>query len=153
MESLDIGSIVEEVVTVFHDTANSRKIEIVLMNNASSLISGNCTAVRQVLMNLLSNAVKYNRYGDRVWMTVDGMHDRIDISIKDEGSGIPCDEIPKIFDKFYRAASSKQVKGAGLGLYIVKILIEAMEGTISVVSKPGVGSTFTVSFQQPNMVL
>jgi signal transduction histidine kinase len=153
MESLDIGSMVEEAVAVFRDTAKSRTIEIILMNNASSLISGNSTAVRQVLMNMLSNAVKYNRYGGRIWMTVEGMLDRIDISITDEGCGIPRDEIPKIFDKFYRAAGSEQVKGVGLGLYIVKLLIEAMGGKISAVSRPGVGSTFTVSFQKPNAVL
>jgi signal transduction histidine kinase len=104
-------------------------------------------------MNLLSNAVKYNRYGGKVWMTVEGMHDGIDISITDEGCGIRRDEIPKIFDKFYRAAGSEQIKGAGLGLYIVKLLIEAMGGKISAKSKPGVGSTFTASFQKPNAVL
>ena len=153
MESIDIGSLVEEVIAVFRDTTKSRQIEIVLMNNTSSLISGNSTAVRQVLMNLLSNAVKYNRYGGRVWMTAEGMHDRIDISITDEGCGIPSDEIPKIFDKFYRATGSEQVKGAGLGLYIVKLLIEAMGGKISAVSRPGVGSTFTLSFHKPNLAL
>ena len=153
MESLDMGSMAEEVVAVFRDTAKSRQIEIVFMNNTSSLISGNSTAVRQVLMNLLSNAVKYNRYGGRVWMTVEGMRDGIDVSITDEGCGIPRADIPKIFDKFYRAAGSEHVKGAGLGLYIVKLLIEAMGGKISAVSKPGVGSTFTVSFQKKNAVL
>jgi two-component system sensor histidine kinase/response regulator len=152
-ESLDIGALVEEVVSVFRDTAKTRQIDIVLMNNSSSLISGHSTAVRQVLMNLLSNAVKYNRYGGRVWMTVEDMPDKTDILIMDEGCGIPRDEILKIFDKFYRAAGSEQVKGAGLGLYIVKRLIEAMGGTIRAVSRPGVGSTFTVSFQKPNMAL
>ncbi|HUI68276.1 MAG TPA: response regulator [Nitrospirota bacterium] len=152
MESLDIGSIVDEVVDVFRDTAKNRQIEIVLENKTSSLITGNSTAVRQVLMNLLSNAVKYNRHGGRVWMTVERIHDGIDISITDEGCGILCDEIPKIFNKFYRADGSEQIKGAGLGLYIVKLLIEAMGGNISAVSRPGVGSTFTVSFQKPNAI-
>jgi signal transduction histidine kinase len=153
MGPLDIGAIVEEAVAVFRDTAKNRQIEIIIVNNISSLVTGNSTSVRQVLMNLLSNAVKYNRYGGKVWMTVEGMHDGIDISITDEGCGIRRDEIPKIFNKFYRAAGSEQIKGAGLGLYIVKLLIEAMGGKISAVSKPGVGSTFTVSFQKPNAVL
>jgi signal transduction histidine kinase len=148
MGPLDIGAIVEEAVAVFRDTAKNRQIKIIVVNNISSLVTGNSTAVRQVLMNLLSNAVKYNRYGGKVWVTVEGMHDGIDISITDEGCGIPRDEIPKIFDKFYRAAGSEQIKGAGLGLYIVKLLIEAMGGKISAVSKPGVGSTFMVSFMK-----
>jgi len=153
MESLDISSIVEEVVDIFRDTAKSRQIEIVLKNKISSLITGNSTAIRQVLMNLLSNAVKYNRYGGRVWITVERMLDGVDISITDEGCGILQDETPKIFNKFYRAVGSEQIKGAGLGLYIVKLLIEAMGGKISAVSGPGVGSTFTVSFQRLKTVL
>jgi two-component system phosphate regulon sensor histidine kinase PhoR len=152
MAPLDIGSLVEEAVAVFRDTAKNRQIEIIIVHNLSSLVTGNSTAVRQVLMNLLSNAVKYNRYGGKVWVTVEGMHDGIDISITDEGCGIPRNEIPRIFDKFYRAAGSEQIKGAGLGLYIVKLLTEAMGGKISAVSRPGVGSTFTVSFQKPNAV-
>jgi two-component system sensor histidine kinase/response regulator len=148
MESVDINSMVEEVVAVFRDTAKGRNIEIICMNNTPVFISGNSTGIRQILMNLLSNAVKYNRYGGKVWMTVEEIHDGIDISITDEGCGIQRDEITNIFNKFYRATGSEQIKGAGLGLYIVKLLIEAMSGKISAASKPGVGSTFTVSFQK-----
>lgn len=153
MGPLDIGAMVEETVDVFRDMAKKREVEIIFVNNTSSLVTGNSTAVRQVLMNLLSNAVKYNRYGGKVWITVEVKHDRINMSITDEGCGIPSDAIPKIFDKFYRAAGSEQIKGAGLGLYIVKLLIEAVGGKISAKSKPGVGSTFTVSFRNQNASL
>jgi signal transduction histidine kinase len=153
MGPLNIGSIVEEAVSVFRGSARNRQVEIIVVNNTSSLITGNSTAVRQVLMNLLSNAVKYNRYGGKVWITVEEMHNGIDISITDEGCGIASDDVSKIFDKFYRAAGSEQIKGGGLGLYIVKLLIETMGGKISAESKPGVGSTFTASFQKPNAVL
>ncbi len=150
---LDIGACVGEAVSIVRDTAMDRKIEIIVVNNISTPAMGNSTAVKQVLMNLLSNAVKYNRFGGKVRMTMEGMHDRIDISVTDEGCGIPHDDIPKIFNKFYRATGSERIKGVGLGLYIAKLLTEAMNGKISVVSKPGVGSTFTVSFQKPDAVL
>ncbi len=68
------------------------------------------------------------------------------VSIKDEGRGIRQDELPRIFEKYYRATGSEQVKGAGLGLYIVNLLMESMGGKITVKSDQGAGSTFTVSF-------
>ena len=126
------------------------RMDIIVANNMSALVTGNDTAVRQVLMNLLSNAIKYNRYGGKVWITMEEMNDRVDISITDEGCGMRQDELPKIFDKFYRTNSNETNKGTGLGLYIVKLLTEAMNGAISTVSSPGVGSTFTVSFPRPH---
>jgi len=147
---LDIGKMVEDIVIIFHDMAGKSGGEIVLANNASSLIMGNSTAVRQVLINLLSNAIKYNRNGGKVWIKVEEANKQVIITIKDEGGGIPRDEIPKIFDKFYRGAGSEQIKGAGLGLYIVKLLMEAMGGKIMAASTPGDGSTFTASFPRPD---
>lgn len=153
MGPLDIGAMIEEAVVAFRGTANNRQIEINVVNSTYSLVMGNCTAIRQVLMNLLSNAVKYNRYGGKVWMTMKEMREGLSVSITDEGCGIPSKAIPNIFDKFYRAAGSEQIKGAGLGLYIVKLLVEAMDGKISATSKPGIGSTFTVSFRKANVGL
>lgn len=147
---LDIGKMVEDIVIIFHDMAGKSGGEIVLANNASSLIMGNSTAVRQVLINLLSNAIKYNRNSGKVWIKVEEANKQVIITIKDEGGGIPRDEIPKIFDKFYRGAGSEQIKGAGLGLYIVKLLMEAMGGKIMAASTPGDGSTFTASFPRPD---
>jgi len=147
---LDIGKMVEDMVIIFRDMAGKSGGEIVLANNASSLIMGNSTAIRQVLINLLSNAIKYNRYGGKVWIKVEEANMQVIITIKDEGGGIPRDEIPKIFDKFYRGAGSEQIKGAGLGLYIVKLLMEAMGGKIIAASTPGDGSTFTAYFHKPD---
>lgn len=148
VEPLDIGALVKEVVDVLHDTAKSRNIEIVVDTGTPSLVQGNMTAVRQVLINLLSNAVKYNRKGGTVWISFEETGGWLDVSVTDEGCGIPQSELPKIFEKFYRAAGSEQVKGAGLGLYIVKLLTETMGGKITAVSHPGVGSTMTLSMRK-----
>ena len=74
----------------------------------------------------------------------------LDVSIRDEGNGIDRDEFPRIFDKFYRVAGNEQIKGAGLGLYIVKLLTEAMGGKVTVKSDRYAGSTFTVSLPKAN---
>jgi len=141
-----IGLLVEETIEFLQDTAKRKQIEITAVNSSASLVHGNKTAIKQVLINLISNAVKYNRDGGMVKISFDSSTDWVNISIQDEGSGIAQTEIDRIFDKFYRAAGSERVKGAGLGLYIVKHLVEAMGGRVTVVSRPGIGSTFTVSF-------
>jgi signal transduction histidine kinase len=148
MDSVDLGALIEEAVDSFRDLAKQRQIEIAFEEKASSMVQGNASAVRQVLINLLSNAVKFNRDGAKVCIRLREEMAWIHLSVKDEGCGIPPDEMPRIFDRFYRAPGSRQIKGTGLGLYIAKLLVEAMAGKISVESTPGAGSTFTVSLQK-----
>ena len=143
---IDIGAMTKEVVDIFQDKAKRKHIEIVVMQNMRLTAKANQTGVRQVLINLLSNAIKYNRQGGKVWIDFGEHNDWVDVTIKDEGCGIPQDELSRIFHKFYRAAGSELVKGAGLGLYIVKLLTESMGGKIIVASEQGAGSAFTVSF-------
>jgi two-component system sensor histidine kinase/response regulator len=148
MDSVDIGSLIEEVVDSFRDLANQRRIEIGILGMTSSVVLGNSSAIRQVLINLLSNAVKFNCDGAKVYIGLSEETRWVHLSVKDEGCGIPQDEMPRIFDRFYRATGSKNIKGAGLGLYIARLLVESMAGKLSLESKPGVGSTFTVSLQK-----
>jgi two-component system, sensor histidine kinase and response regulator len=148
LEALDIVAMAKDAVDTVRDMAAKKHVETVVMTSAQSFVMAHATAVRQVLVNLLSNAVKYNRKGGRVWVCFDELDDLITVSIIDEGCGIGCDELPRIFQKYYRAAGSEPVTGAGLGLYIVKLLTEAMGAKIDVVTDQGAGSTFTVTFKK-----
>jgi signal transduction histidine kinase len=125
------------------------------------LLAGNCTLeletraglplvvadgvrVEQVLANLVDNAIKYSPNGGvvhiRLARTADG---DLAVSVSDQGVGIPPEQLPHLFERFYRVTSSgRSVKGVGLGLYICRSLIEAHGGRIWVESQPGVGSTF-----------
>ena len=147
IELVDAGTVAGEAADFFLDSAKKRNIEISVRKNTVSFIRGNETAVRQIMINLISNAVKYSREGGKVLVSLDDADGRVEFSVKDRGCGISNEEIDRIFDKFYRASGSEREKGAGLGLYIVRLLTEAMGGEIRVVSTPGRGSTFTVSFQ------
>jgi signal transduction histidine kinase len=146
LEPVAIGVLVDETVDSLRDTAKRSNSVIAVANCTSSHVRGNRTAIKQILINLISNAVKYSRDNETVLISFDDKHDRVDVSIKDEGNGIAQAEIGRIFDKFYRAVGSERVKGAGLGLYIVKLLAGAIGGEVTVASRPGKGSTFTVSF-------
>lgn len=117
------------------------------------MLCGDEYHLRQILVNLLSNAVKYTNTGSvelRVTGEENGDILRLDVHIKDTGIGIRKEDIPHLFDKFNRLdlAHNRKVEGTGLGLTITKQLVDLMNGTISVESEYGVGSTFTVRIPQ-----
>lgn len=106
---------------------------------------GDATRISQILNNLLSNAVKFTPEGGSVRITSAGIPDGVQISVSDSGIGIPAAALPSVFDSFFQVDSSltREHRGSGLGLPIVKNLVEAMGGAITVESTPGKGSTFT----------
>ncbi|MBN1661124.1 MAG: PAS domain-containing protein [Anaerolineae bacterium] len=103
---------------------------------------GDPERLREVLTNLVSNAVKYSPDGGRVW--VGGRTDRtgVTVYVADQGIGIPAEEQARIFDRFHRVPSGQHTDGTGLGLYLVKAIIEAHGGRVSVESVPERGSIF-----------
>ncbi|MFN8373905.1 MAG: HAMP domain-containing sensor histidine kinase [Anaerolineae bacterium] len=115
-------------------------------NSATSTVMGDQRLLGQVMNNLLSNAVKYNRDSGEIGISIDREHDFVRVQVSDTGMGISADDLPHIFDQFYRAPSSveNQIEGTGLGLAIVKMIVEQHKGEISVVSELGQGTIFTV---------
>jgi signal transduction histidine kinase len=111
-------------------------------------VVGNVRADRsslyKILRNLMDNAVKYSPDGGTLEITVKNLATTVLWQIKDQGVGIPAEDLEKIFDKFYRAGASttRRFRGLGLGLYIVKKNVELNAGKISVQSTLGIGSTF-----------
>jgi signal transduction histidine kinase len=99
--------------------------------------------IREVFINVLSNALHHTSRGGRVTVALRPHGDRVAVSVTDAGSGIPAEEIPKIFDRFYKGRGST---GTGLGLTIARNLVVAHGGDIGAESQPGVGTaiTFTV---------
>lgn len=148
IEQIDLIEQLNWAINTVSANTVSKEIDIHLINDQPCVVRGNSVAIRQVLINLISNAVKYNRKNGNIWISTNNIGNGVEVSIKDTGYGIPEDELPKVFEKFYRAKGSERAKGTGLGLYIVGLLMDAMNGSISVKSKEGVGSTFTVSFKK-----
>lgn len=109
-------------------------------------VMGHRIRLEQAFVNLLDNAIKFNRPGGEVRVEVRRESDLVRIAIEDTGIGIPSDDLPRIFERFYRVdkARSREVGGTGLGLSIVKHVLERMGGSICVDSQLGKGSTFTV---------
>ena len=144
IENVDVKPIVEEVAGMIELKADKpMKIDIDIPHNlsviADSLHFGN------VISNLIDNAVKYS--GDTVDINIKA--DNTSIVIADNGIGIDKDNLPYIFDKFYRVTSGDryEVGGYGLGLFYVKQIVELLGWSIDVTSKLGVGTKFTIKFK------
>jgi two-component system phosphate regulon sensor histidine kinase PhoR len=99
------------------------------------------------MMNLLENGVKYSKPPANLTIRLQEKKQDVTIAIEDQGIGIPTEDVPHIFDRFYTVnkAHSRRLGGAGLGLSIVKTIIEKHEGTITIVSQPNQGTTFTIT--------
>lgn len=112
-------------------------------------VSGDKDRIEQVVVNLLDNAIKYTPTGGRVRVAACAKNKAVQVDITDTGIGIPAEDMPRIFERFYRVdkARSRELGGTGLGLAIVKHIINAHNGKLNVESKPGKGSTFSFSLK------
>ncbi len=146
LQSKDVNLILTEVIEKFEDLAREKNISIITEFEPLFSISIDVDLIRQVFANLVENAIKYSHEGSKVLLSTEENTDMVVVQIADQGRGIPADEIPNVFMKFFRSreAKSSTVKGSGLGLYLAKYFVELHRGRISVESAEGQGSTFTV---------
>ena len=144
---LDLREILSELVALLQEKAASQKLTLHLeVPEGLPLIRADRRSLEEVFTNLVSNAINYSPDGGEVRISAVSHGDYLEVRVQDQGIGIEAEEIPKIFDKFYRVKSPKtrQVIGTGLGLALVKGLIEAHLGTVDVDSEVGAGTTFRV---------
>ncbi|RDU36225.1 PAS domain-containing sensor histidine kinase [Neobacillus piezotolerans] len=144
-----LDPIVKEILAILEGRAFQKNISLVVHPfPVKTEMEGDPFRIRQVLINLLSNAINYTPSGGKVELSVQEAGSDIVISVKDTGIGIEEDEVPRIFERFYRVdrARSRNSGGTGLGLAIVKHIVEAHRGKITVKSRPGKGSEFILEF-------
>lgn len=125
--------------------ARERRVEIGGQIPPGLTVLGHGERLVEAFSNLLENAVKYNQQGGTVTLTAERQTDRIQIRIEDNGSGIGAGEIDQIFQRFYRGSGVEHTEGTGLGLFLVKKIIEANRGRIEVNSRKGGGTTFIIN--------
>jgi signal transduction histidine kinase len=152
LESRDINQLLRETIKKFEFMAKSKNISFVLELELLFSIPMDPDLIRQAIGNLIENAIKYSPEGSKILISTEEKTNGIVIQIADQGIGIPSDEIPNVFMKFFRSKNAKTstVKGSGLGLYLAKYFVELHGGDISVESSVGAGSTFTVQLPVKN---
>ncbi len=141
---IKIKGIILENIDVFKHQSNKHTFKLNLPDDLVK-IEADKDKINQVIENLISNAVKFSPQGGEITVSVERAKDELKVNVSDNGIGIPEKDLPHIFEKFYRAsnASSEAIGGTGLGLGIVKYIVESHGGKISVESKLGEGSTFS----------
>lgn len=148
-EVLDLGDLILGVVHLQTPSAGERGIELVVQNQAVGVVfQGDGRALRQVLLNLLSNALKFTPSGGAVTIHASADPDYgIKLSVSDTGIGIPVDQQARVFEAFHQVppGPGREREGTGLGLTIVKALVEAHQGGLDLHSTPGVGTTVSVT--------
>lgn len=149
-QTFDLGEVVNDCAAMLTPLAADRHVSIVTDLRAA-FVSADRTRVSQVVTNLLNNAIAYNREGGRVEVALAAHGGDAALIVADTGVGIPAADLPRLFERFYRADRSRNrdTGGTGLGLAICKTIVETHGGSISVTSREGAGTTFTVRLPAP----
>ena len=144
MQSATPQELLEEAVQTFQEIADSRGIELAMMNTSASSVLVDRDAIHQVFGNLIDNAMKYGEGGRKILIGACDTEEGVQFYVRDFGAGIPSEHLPRLFERFYRVdkARSRESGGTGLGLAIAKHVVRAHGGTIKAESELNHGSTF-----------
>jgi signal transduction histidine kinase len=136
---------VRNTIDLYEDVAEEKGVSLHAgpVEEVVAELDGN--RMRQVLANLVDNAVKYTPRGGRIDIAVRRTDTGATIEVRDTGHGISPDDLPRIWDRLYRGDKSRNERGLGLGLSLVRAIVQAHGGTVSAVSAPGEGAHFTVT--------
>ncbi len=145
MARVDVMAIVSEAFELFQPVAEDEGIKLKIESSPVSMFTmGDLPHLQRTVANLLDNAIKYTPAGGTIRLSVRRNRDEFIVDVIDSGTGISHEDLPHIFDRFYRGDRSRSTPGHGLGLSLAQAFIRAHGGTIAVKSLPGQGSAFTV---------
>ncbi|MCP3025465.1 two-component system histidine kinase PnpS [Halobacillus sp. A5] len=146
LEHFNVQNFLRDLLPIVKHQAKKKNITLQGEIEGHTTVEGDTSRLKQVFINLLSNAVNYTGENGNVHLNFKEYDDHVIVSVKDNGVGIPKEEVPRIFERFYRVdkARSRNSGGTGLGLAIVKHIVEAHHGSIQVESEEGEGTTFHV---------
>lgn len=147
IEDIDLYTLCEGVISHLEMAAKQKGVTFSLSGDRVT-VRGAEQVVEEIVYNLCDNAIKYNKDGGQVFVSIRQYVDGVELKVKDTGIGISEKDLPRIFDRFYRAdkSHSKEIGGTGLGLSIVKHAVRFLNATVSVESTLGIGTTVRVVF-------
>jgi heavy metal sensor kinase len=152
MAPLDIGLLFHDALEDIKILAEQKNIDLRLTSQGKAIVYGDGDKLKLLFFNILDNAMKYTPSGGKVFVEISEEKNQAKVIISDTGIGIPKDELPRIFERFYRINKARNQGGFGLGLSIAKSIVEAHRGIIEVESELDKGTTFKISlpsFLQP----
>lgn len=153
--NFDINRVIKDTAASFEGTCEDKNINFDLtFSDTIQMVYADLGKIQQVMYNLIDNAIKFSHHDSTIYIQASGKYEKIFISVKDTGIGIPKDSIKKIWERFYKSDLSrgKDKKGTGLGLAIVKEIIQSHGENIDVVSTEGVGTEFIFSLPKATVL-
>ncbi len=152
LQNVDLRELTDRVFDDFEARALDKKVVLTNEVAAETVVRADASRLQQVFFNLVENAIKYGHVAGHVNIEARAVKDKVEISVTDDGPGIPPDAQPRIFERFYRVdrARSRDSGGTGLGLSIVKHIVQAHDGEVWVQSTPGKGTTFFFTLPSGN---
>lgn len=146
-EANSLSELLETAVQQLSGKAEEKKISV-HMESSDLYINGSYTLLYRMFYNIIENAIKYNNEGGEIYVNTEKKDNYVTVQIKDTGMGMEQEDIKYIFDPFYRAdkSRSQKIQGSGLGMSIVKLIVERCRGGIQIESEPGMGTTVIVQF-------
>ena len=145
--NIDFSDLCMSLISDFEIIAKNKNVLLINNVHSPALVCGDMYRIKQCMTNLISNAINYTASGGYVSIEYENSIHGATIRVQDNGTGIPPEDLPHIFERFYRvdkARSHVSIEGRGIGLSITKAIVEAHDGLISVESQVGLGSTFTI---------
>jgi len=144
---VDLPALVQRVIQSQSALAYEHTFAVQIAPEAKRIVADE-DKLEQILVNLVNNAIKYSPAGGTVTVRARGREEKVEISVSDEGLGIPPEQLPHLFERYHRATREGEIRGIGIGLYLVRHLVEAHGGGIWVESEVGKGTTFTFTLPQ-----
>lgn len=141
------NGVIDDVINMVKNLAEEKNIELILDERNDDLIYGDKDRFLQLVLNLIENGIKYSNDGSTVRIASFTQGEYYNIIVEDNGIGIPEEDIPRIFERFYRVDKARKSGGTGLGLAIVKHIVKTLNGDIDVKSKLGEGTTFSIKIK------
>ncbi|MBV8357178.1 MAG: HAMP domain-containing histidine kinase [Deltaproteobacteria bacterium] len=144
-ELINLRGLAEEVIDAIEPLTTSKRLKIQTNLQAAASVQGNRDHLRRVMINLLDNALKFTPEEGRIGIALESHNDSVQLRITDSGPGIDLDDMPFIFERFFRGHSGRNESGKGLGLSLCREIIELHSGEISAANQPGGGTEFVVT--------
>ncbi len=149
LEPVDLRQLVAQTIDLYEDVGEQAGVRLAADVPGDLVVSVDRNRMRQVLANLVDNAIKFTPNGGRVSIAAGRDGGAVTLAVTDTGAGIPPDELPHVWDRLYRGDKSRSTRGLGLGLSLVKAIVEAHHGHVAISSTPGAGTRVELSLPAP----
>lgn len=147
-EPVNLIQVFQDIMRSYKNILDKKEMLLILEGDLEPVMMfGDYDRLRQLFINIIDNAIKFSKPKGRIWVRIEA-EEEIKVSVRDEGTGISEEQLPNIFDKFYKSKLRQNEQGSGLGLVIAKYIVEKHNGRIEVESKVGEGTVFSFYFEK-----